>query len=89
MAERIDASQSPAKRKRWGLIASPGTMQRFSNLLSTGPAAFKSKAILEAQDQQKATAEKISKLGLAPSGYDFLELIGKGAFGRVYKRYVI
>ena len=55
---------------------------------STGPAIYKQRAIREAEQQQKVINEKLRKLGLGPTGYQFRELIGKGSYGRVYKRYL-
>ena len=54
--------------------------------VSSGPAAYKQRAIQEADQQQRAMDDRIAKLGMAPSKYRFRELIGKGTYGRVYKR---
>jgi hypothetical protein len=53
-----------------------------------GPAVYKQRAIQEAEAQQKVVSDKIKKLGMEESDYEFRELIGKGSFGRVYKRLV-
>ena len=34
---------------------------------------------------QQVVYERASKIGTAVPPYDFIELIGKGSFGRVYK----
>ncbi|KZF26027.1 kinase-like protein [Xylona heveae TC161] len=49
---------------------------------TTGP---KAQLVREAQDLQKAVAEKALNSGTAPPPYQFVELIGKGSFGRVFK----
>lgn len=60
------------------------------SLLSvSGPAVYKQRAIQEAEQQQKVIDEKLKRSGDPPSKYQFRELIGKGAYGRVYKRYAI
>jgi hypothetical protein len=43
----------------------------------------------QAQDAKKMQAvveERLTKKGLDVPAYEFLELIGKGAYGRVYRR---
>ena len=45
----------------------------------------KDKAIQQARELQAKIDEKVRKTGVADPSYEFLELIGKGAFGRVYK----
>ena len=42
----------------------------------------------EAKKMQKATHEAALNDGVEEPPYEFLELIGKGTFGRVYKRFV-
>ena len=46
---------------------------------------IKEKAEGEAQQQEYAIRQKLEKEGLEFPAYQFLEIIGKGAFGRVYK----
>lgn len=42
-------------------------------------------AVRMAKSQEAAVVEKCKRSGVAPPGYTFDELIGKGSFGRVYK----
>jgi hypothetical protein len=42
----------------------------------------------DAKKMQTVVEERLNKKGLSVPPYEFLELIGKGAYGRVYKRYV-
>ena len=56
-------------------------------LSASAPSIYKRQAIKDAELQQKLTDDKLSKSGTPPTGYQFKELIGKGAYGRVYKRY--
>lgn len=48
----------------------------------------KTKQIQEAEKMQVATAERVVRAGAPVPPYEFLELIGKGSFGRVFKRQV-
>ena len=47
----------------------------------------KEKAVRAAKDLQVVVNEKVEKRGLPDPAFEFLELIGKGSFGRVFKRY--
>jgi hypothetical protein len=40
----------------------------------------------DAKKMQKVVEERLTKKGLDVPQYEFLELIGKGAYGRVYRR---
>ncbi|KAI9811370.1 MAG: hypothetical protein M1827_005530 [Pycnora praestabilis] len=51
----------------------------------TPRSANKQKAHLAALDESKAVSETAKKNGTSPPKYEFLELIGKGSFGRVFK----
>lgn len=42
----------------------------------------------EAKEMEKAVKDRAQRLGVPPPKYEFLEIIGKGSFGRVFKRYV-
>ncbi|KAF2874987.1 hypothetical protein BDV95DRAFT_304837 [Massariosphaeria phaeospora] len=48
----------------------------------------KSRAIQQAQEMEMLTAERAKRSGDDPPPYDFFELIGKGAYGRVFKGFV-
>jgi hypothetical protein len=52
-------------------------------LLPGGP--DRRKQIQDAKDMYQIITRNAEKAGSAPPPYKFLELIGKGAFGRVYK----
>ena len=67
-------------------VADQAAMASRSLLSAYGPAIFKQQAIKDAELQQKITEEKLAKAGRPPTGYRLTELIGKGAYGRVYKR---
>lgn len=49
----------------------------------------KERAITAAKEMQAIVDREVKKPGVTDPKYEFLELIGKGAFGRVYKRYVL
>lgn len=51
---------------------------------ASGP---KLRQINDAQEMQQRVAERATHDGVGPPPYEFLELIGKGTYGRVYKRY--
>jgi len=48
----------------------------------------KAEAVKIAKQQETAVHEKLKRSGQEIPKYEFLELIGKGAYGRVFKRYV-
>jgi len=56
--------------------------------LQVRPSEFnsvKTKAVEDARQMQATVLEAANKAGKDPPKYALLELIGKGAFGRVYK----
>lgn len=61
------------------------------NLLAPGPAPStvitkqKEKTMQIAKEQQAALLARLMKNNLEMPPFEFLELIGKGAFGRVFK----
>lgn len=48
----------------------------------------KGRAMQQARDMEALVAERAKRGGEEPPPYDFYELIGKGAYGRVYKGWV-
>lgn len=48
----------------------------------------KARAIQQAKEMETLVAERAKRSGDEPPQYDFHELIGKGAYGRVFKGYV-
>ncbi|QDS68266.1 hypothetical protein FKW77_010630 [Venturia effusa] len=48
-------------------------------------AGTRERQIQDAKNMQKIVEDRLTKKGLTPPAYEFLELIGKGAYGRVYK----
>lgn len=53
------------------------------------PPVGKAKQIKAAEEMKKSIEDKAAKRSLDIPPYDFLELIGKGSFGRVFKRFVL
>jgi hypothetical protein len=49
-------------------------------------AGTRERQIQDAKNMQQIVADRLTKKDLTPPPYEFLELIGKGAYGRVYKR---
>jgi protein-serine/threonine kinase len=56
---------------------------RFS--LQPPPTGTKARAIQQAKDMQQLVAERAKRSGYDAPPYEFYELIGKGAYGRVFK----
>lgn len=48
-------------------------------------AGTKTKQVQDAKDMAQMIKERAARTGTAVPEYTFLELIGKGSFGRVYK----
>jgi hypothetical protein len=48
--------------------------------------SVKAKAVEDARQMQAAVIDEAQKAGKTPPKYALMELIGKGSFGRVYKR---
>lgn len=49
----------------------------------------KARAIQQAKEMEALVAERAKRSGDEPPQYDFHELIGKGAYGRVFKGCVV
>ncbi len=49
----------------------------------------KARAIQQAKEMETLVAERAKRSGDEPPQYDFYELIGKGAYGRVFKGCVV
>lgn len=64
-------------------------LDEFKNMeparLQPPAAGTKARAIQQAKDMQDLVAERAKRSGDEPPPYDFYELIGKGAYGRVFK----
>jgi len=48
---------------------------------------LRSEQVRDAKDMQQIVLERAGRANTPAPPYDFLELIGKGAYGRVYKWY--
>ncbi len=70
------------------LFISPKTMERSSRLQLPAMGGTKGRAIQQAKEMEVLVAERAKRSGDEPPPYDFYELIGKGAYGRVFKGYV-
>jgi hypothetical protein len=57
-----------------------------NGLLNPRLAAGRARQIQDAKAMQQVVADRLTKKGLNVPPYEFLELIGKGSYGRVYKR---
>ncbi len=47
------------------------------------------KQVREAKEMAKAVEDRAKRLNIPVPPYEFLELIGKGSYGRVFKRYAM
>ncbi|KAF9633440.1 hypothetical protein BFW01_g4334 [Lasiodiplodia theobromae] len=76
--------RSNARRNSNGRRRSSGK-NMAADLLSPRLSGAKARQAEAAREMQQAVEHHADRSGVAAPGYDFLELIGKGAFGRVYK----
>lgn len=68
--------------------SNPSFLDPSSAIGSSRKTKQKAEAVKIAKQQETAVHEKLKRNGLDIPKYEFLELIGKGAYGRVFKRYV-
>lgn len=59
-----------------------------ASLMPPSNVGTKGRAIQQAKEMEQLVAERAKRSGEEPPQYDFIELIGKGAYGRVFKGYV-
>jgi len=69
--------------------SNPSFLDPSSAMDSSRKTKQKAEAVKIAKQQETAVHEKLKRSGLEIPKYEFLELIGKGAYGRVFKRYVL
>ncbi|KAF2146800.1 uncharacterized protein K452DRAFT_294336 [Aplosporella prunicola CBS 121167] len=92
----LRSDKSPSLPDDWKLPDSACSLKRrnarrareramANSLLNPRTASSKARAIQEAQEAQRVVEDRAARSGTAAPPYDFLELIGKGSFGRVYK----
>lgn len=74
----------PAKRASRQLNA-VATMEFRASLQPPPNVGTKGRAIQQAKEMETLVAERAKRSGDEPPPYDFIELIGKGAYGRVFK----
>lgn len=67
----------------------PDTISRMESARLQPPASVgtKGRAIQQAKEMELLVAARAKRSGDEPPPYDFFELIGKGAYGRVFKGY--
>lgn len=68
------------------LSANADMSSSFLDPRASVTAGTKHKQIQAAKEMQQAVLERAQRTGKEPPPYEFLELIGKGSFGRVFKR---
>ena len=56
-----------------------------SLLVPRAAAGTKIRQIEKAKEMQQIVEERANRAGVEPPQYEFLELIGRGSFGRVFK----
>lgn len=81
ISEAQEAENTPIQKRTLKLVA---TMDRAS-LQPPSNMGTKVRAIQQAKEMEKLVAERAKRTGDDPPPYDFFELIGKGAYGRVFK----
>lgn len=70
------------------IMAAPPLLDPRAAMTEPHELKGKARAIAAAKEMQAIVERAVKKCGIPDPQYEFLELIGKGAFGRVYKWYV-
>lgn len=67
------------------------TAKDFTTMALEVPSASAAriKQVEDAKTMELVVSERVARIGGTVPPYEFIELIGKGAFGRVYKWYVV
>lgn len=86
---RLVTSSPPSSRKEFVTTLRQRSYTDFNKMsndlkprMPTGPRLRQAQ---DAKNMQQSIAERCRKKGIDPPDYEFLELIGKGNYGRVYK----
>ena len=75
-----------SRQSMGGPAAGRQTLNTAAGRHSLIPLPGRIKQVREAKQMEEAVNERAQRMGVPPPNYDFLELIGKGTFGRVFKR---
>lgn len=78
--------KSPSEITMADVSKNPSFLDPSSALDASRKTKHKAEAIRIAKQQEFAVHEKLKRSGLEIPKFEFLELIGKGAYGRVFKR---
>jgi hypothetical protein len=83
-----ELSQEPDIRRVQSQTLNLAVKMERSSLQPPPRGGTKFRAIQQAKEMEMLVAERAKRTGDEPPPYDFLELIGKGSYGRVFKGYV-